>query len=631
MKASLVHLKAFLALVMTAPSVHSAVVTTTSDSGAGSLRAAVTNASAGEVITFAAALAGQTVTVNEPEIIVARDVTIDGASGVLIMGKNINNASGNIPKTIRISQGVAMRSINLTFSGASSLWNEGTLTASNCVFTNGGAIWNVATGNGSISDSKFYSAGILNEGALSVNNCEFHEAPLSNYGELIMAGGAFRGDNSVLSSESAFAPIYNARLLRATNVVFASNKGARAGVLYSEGKATLHGCRLTANLGREGGAIYNAGELSAINCDIDSNNASAAGGGIFCATGTASLVSCTIKTNSSLVGGAIYKSSGVLTLDRCVVIGNVADSHSLAVCAAAGIYNHAGALTINDSTITRNQVGEWYVYGPPFQPGLPPRMIFYAGNGGGLYSDGGKVSLKGCTVSFNKGSGLFQYGSDATPSLTIQNCTIVSNTAGAGGAIYSAGAALQIEHSTIVGNTASGAGGIYCAGFTLLNSIVAQNNAPASADVSGNFTGSNNLVSVDPKLGPLGDFGGPTLTMPPLSGSPAEKAGAVTSLQYDQRGVPHRTDGPPDIGAVEIDASGFGGELIRIIRMKRMASGALEIMFKQSRVLASPTVGDLNAWVSLGPGTNTPPGSDLYRLEDKNPELSQRFYRLMAQ
>ena len=63
------------------------------------------------------------------------------------------------------------------------------------------------------------------------------------------------------------------------------------------------------------------------------------------------------------------------------------------------------------------------------------------------------------------------------------------------------------------------------------------------------------IVAADPKLAPLGDYGGPTQTMPPLpSSSPAVDA-AITlagSPTTDERGLPRIFGGFPDIGAAEL-------------------------------------------------------------------------------
>ena len=53
-------------------------VTNTNDSGAGSLRAAIASATAGDIIEFAAGLKGQTITLTSGELALTRDITIDG-------------------------------------------------------------------------------------------------------------------------------------------------------------------------------------------------------------------------------------------------------------------------------------------------------------------------------------------------------------------------------------------------------------------------------------------------------------------------------------------------------------------------------------------------------------------------
>ena len=72
------------------------VVSNNSDSGPGSLRAAVASAVAGDTITFAPGLAGQTITLTSGQIDIppAKNITIDGAAaaGLTISGNNASRA-----------------------------------------------------------------------------------------------------------------------------------------------------------------------------------------------------------------------------------------------------------------------------------------------------------------------------------------------------------------------------------------------------------------------------------------------------------------------------------------------------------------------------------------------------------
>lgn len=123
------------------------------------------------------------------------------------------------------------------------------------------------------------------------------------------------------------------------------------------------------------------------------------------------------------------------------------------------------------------------------------------------------------------------------------------------------------------GNDNLAGGGIYNRnGLTLniSNSIVANNTAPASPDIfgplnSGDFNlikdtsgivgplpGSHNITGQDPRLAPLGDYGGPTKTHALLPDSPALD---VLPNQTDQRGVIRPKGNGTDIGSFEISIS----------------------------------------------------------------------------
>jgi hypothetical protein len=165
-----------------------------------------------------------------------------------------------------------------------------------------------------------------------------------------------------------------------------------------------------------------------------------------------------------------------------------------------------------------------------------------------------RITLQNSTITGNfvvKGSSAVSVFYCA---LSIRNCTFANNSTGAIHYRASANATtsqLSVENSTIVGNKATyGAGGIYIDDSTAdasLKNIICSGNTPL--DISGGFSGSNILITAQPWLWELGDYGGPTQTMPPTRISPAINAGGATSLTTDQRGRPRL--GPHDIGAVE--------------------------------------------------------------------------------
>ena len=196
-------------------------------------------------------------------------------------------------------------------------------------------------------------------------------------------------------------------------------------------------------------------------------------------------------------------------------------------------------------------------------------------NGGGIYNDGTctvlSSMLSGNTASFC-GGGLFNTGTCTVSSSTFSGnsasdggglgndgiCNVFSSTFGgnsaqfSGGGIFNNLGTCNLLSSTFRGNSARDSGGIYGSGrLNLEYSIVAGNTA---RDAVPNITGyttrtSKNLIGGNPKLTPLGDYGGPTLTMLPLPDSPAINFAVICSRTTDQRGFP--VDTVIDLGATE--------------------------------------------------------------------------------
>src|SRR5262249_5311134 len=156
-------------------------------------------------------------------------------------------------------------------------------------------------------------------------------------------------------------------------------------------------------------------------------------------------------------------------------------------------------------------------------------------------------------------SRVFQVNPGVTASLS--GLTITGGSAFNGGGLSNSDGTTSLTNCTVSGNSASNNGGGPAnlrshnnRELTLTNTIVAGNHS--GGDLYGNISGSNNLTGVaDPGLAPLGDYGGPTQTMPLLPGSPALNAGTTGPgiPATDQRGTAR--DAQPDIGAVEVAAA----------------------------------------------------------------------------
>ena len=258
------------------------------------------------------------------------------------------------------------------------------------------------------------------------------------------------------------------------------------------------------------------------------------------------------------MGGGIYNDHANVTLNNCTISGNLADQGT-----GGGIYNdgHDGTATmkITNSTISGNS----------------------AWPGAGICNDG-IMTIANTTISgnsdngYNFGGGVVNFGT-----LTITHSTLSGNSAAAGGAIYNwSGSTLTITNTTLSDNFCSNpswthGGGIYNEGATLKvgNTIFKAGSSGEniyhvdgisggvfslgfnlSSDNGGGYlTGTGDRINTDPKLGPLQNNGGPTLTHLPASDSPAID-GADPALSMDQRGpgFTRVVNGRADIGAVEV-------------------------------------------------------------------------------
>jgi hypothetical protein len=160
----------------------------------------------------------------------------------------------------------------------------------------------------------------------------------------------------------------------------------------------------------------------------------------------------------------------------------------------------------------------------------------YAANGGAIFNRYNTLQITASKLSQNQadyvGGGICNNNCD----LILTSSTLSQNQANYGGGICNASNSNLSLTSSIVGpNTASNAG-------------------PDIRNYSGTVTsiGPNLIVNSDIKLAPLGNYGGPTQTMPPLPDSPAlDAAGSSTLSMSDQRGFPRFLGSAIDLGAVE--------------------------------------------------------------------------------
>jgi hypothetical protein len=330
-----------------------------------------------------------------------------------------------------------------------------------------------------------------------------------------------------------------------------------------------------------GGAILNRGTLALTRCTLSNNQGGDGGnggfgrggvggfGGAILNTRDLTLTDCTFFNNSGGDGGIGGNGEGGFGFgSRGGAGGNggaIANSSS-------------GILTVTACTFSGNQAGSGRRGGDG---------VNFGGNGGtggsggigGAIANKGILTLRNCTLMANQ-SGTGGDGGNAN----LQNGANGGHGGDGGAIANSSGSSLNLTHCTLTGNQTNQGGlggfesdevdrsgdpgkvgkggGIHNSGTAnLTNTIVSANVGSATSDVEGSITeeGSNLLTSDFPVLlRPLGDYGGPTYTMPPLLNSPAlDSATSTESMTSDQRGFSRLADGngdgtsAPDIGAVE--------------------------------------------------------------------------------
>lgn len=459
------------------------------------------------------------------------------------------------------------------------IYSGGLLNASDSVFTE-----NQAQGG-----SRGGAIGVYGYGAATLTNCIVsgnwarNGAGIQCDGirgaSLVMTGCTVSGNWATVSGGGSGGGIGvggNASATLTNCTVSGNTASNRGGGLFTGagGTTALTDCTVSGNSsGGQGGGLGNYGGTTTLtDCIVSVNSSGSNGGGLWNRTGTTTLTHSTVSDNTANRGGGLFSFIGAVTLTACTVSGNDA------MDAGGGVVNYA-AMTLTHCTVSDNTA--------KFAAGLisfngATQLVnsTVSGNsatfhGGGVWVQGpSTVSLTNCTVSGNSaanlGGGLICVGG----STTLTNSTVSGNSAASvGGGLICLGGTTALTSSTVSANSANFAGGVFQQApgtATLTNTIVAGQTAGGS--IEGAVTGSNNLIGTgnsgglvngvngnivgvaNPLLAPLGNYGGPTKTMPLLPGSLAINAGTAAGAPgTDQRGFGRV--GAVDIGAFE--SSGF--------------------------------------------------------------------------
>ncbi|MBO7726741.1 MAG: hypothetical protein J6S40_09790, partial [Thermoguttaceae bacterium] len=237
----------------------STVVTTLLDvidntDGLISLREAISCASAGDTITFDAALTGRRIVLDGEQLVIDKSITIDGSSvGGITIDADEKSRVFYIPSE---SGAAVIELISLTITGANlasyyggGIFNEsGTLTITNSTISGNTAGW---------------GGGIYNYGTLTIMNSTISGNTASYYGGGIFNRGTLTITNSTISGNTA-SYYYG------------------GGICNSSGTISVINSTISGNIASYyGGGIYNSATLTITNSTISGNTASGYGGGIY--------------------------------------------------------------------------------------------------------------------------------------------------------------------------------------------------------------------------------------------------------------------------------------------------------------------------------------------------------------
>ncbi len=504
------------------------VVDTALDPGPGgttSLREAVfqANASPNNIVQFAPALIGSTLTLQNGEIAITQAMYIQGpgADKLTVSGNNASRIL-NISTASATPIAVTLSGLTLSHGNAANKNYGGAIYAANVSLTvqdsvldyslaqRGGAIFS-ESGNGVASASK------LTRVTIAKNNA------------VIGAGVEMVGGASVKISASTI----DANM---------ASDGPAGGYLYNVGSVSVDASQITGNhaaMQISGGGLRISHDITSLTnvtvsgSVISGNTSGADGGGIALFNVSAILTGDTISGNSAVSGGGVFVEDFAANVTTGLTLQQSSVSGNTGTMFGGGIdVRRTSFFTVERSLINANSVYD-----------------AAAGGGGGIAIEYAKnpVSITDSTIyanyAYNNGGGVGIFSSSGQT--TFGGDTITNN--------------FTFNYSS---------NGILGAGSTnLYNSVVANNFSHAgNQDIDGFFGETNSLVrnvgtafvfgnynknGLDPLLGPLAVNGGPTLTMMPALSSPVLDAGGPSVSGTDQRGLPRSANGTRDMGAVE--------------------------------------------------------------------------------
>jgi hypothetical protein len=517
-----------------------------------------------------------------------------GGSAVLNLGGTVNLTGVTLRSNTAPVWGNNNDALTPKGNGGAIFNRGGTVNATNCAFAGNRVQTFYGSPGNEPTDVLLYGGAIRNEnGQLNLRSCSF----ISNQAS---GGDAFfpvRGD------PARGAAIHNSGTATLDLCTFAGNsaKGGAGGTgssgySYQDGGAGGEG---------SGGALYNEGALNIDRSSLSTNTATAGNGGMGGRGDINMNPNGSRGGNGGSASGGAICSLGPLWVTRSTLVSNI-------VTAGAGGTGGSGAVFMDIGGNGGDAGGGGSGLGGAVSGGgglVNCTIAFNTGAGGVGGTGGPGTGYRGTWgnggAGGNGGSGLG--GVAGTCNLT--NCTLAGNLGVAGPGGPGGSAVIGIPGQP--GTSGSASGGTVCG--PMPNTLIAAN-TPAGGD-----------TFPDPKLGPLADNGGPTLTMALLPGSPAIDAGnTALAPATDQRGYPRPAGLAADIGAFEF------GSVMPMLAVSRSGATTLNLLAtgnsnQPCRLLVSSNLSD---WTPIA--TNQIGGDGTFLFHDNCASGGAcRFYRLI--